>query len=314
MSYSFRFRIKLHPSSEIDIGETQISIPIKGGPDLLLLSDDENLTIKESRNIVVQSERYDNEEAAMEAALLFRDAITITSLEKGISSLFGLRTRPGGTFTRKGLDFLERKTRRNVINEAPGINIFETELKPLFPRIGPFHAVVSTPKDKFLNNLQKNINLGVNLTDKLRTAIELLNTASFLSSPDAKILILTAAIECLIEQQPRPDSVQLHLDSCIQEIESDANISENQKASIVGTLRQQKDESIRQAGLRLIRERLPGRQYMNMPADVFFDMIYEIRSSITHGTPPEINEVQKVVPELKGMLKELLISLSENLE
>jgi len=67
-------------------------------------------------------------------------------------------------------------------------------------------------------------------------------------------------------------------------------------------------EPIRQAGCRLVREKLGTRRYKEMPAEDFFKYCYTLRSRLVHGELPlpARNEVDTAGANLEVMLSYLL--------
>jgi hypothetical protein len=76
------------------------------------------------------------------------------------------------------------------------------------------------------------------------------------------------------------------VDLCVQQLRSDTNIPSELKASLEGRLRQLRQESIRQALQRMIRDELP-----NEPeASRVIDDAYDLRSQLIHrGVPADLD-------------------------
>ncbi len=89
------------------------------------------------------------------------------------------------------------------------------------------------------------------------------------------------AIETMIEPRLREATVVQHVDRLIAETR-DASLPDGEIASIVTSLRWLRNESIGQAGRRLVR-RLGDRKYDGEGASKFFTGCYEMRSALVHG-------------------------------
>ena len=98
----------------------------------------------------------------------------------------------------------------------------------------------------------------------------------------ARLLILTAAIEALIQPALRDKTSVDHVAQLIK-MTLDSSIAKDDKASLLSQLGHMKRNSIRQTGQLLARERLPGRVYMEMESGDFFDHVYSMRSNIVHA-------------------------------
>ena len=89
------------------------------------------------------------------------------------------------------------------------------------------------------------------------------------------------AVEALLEPAPRPTQVQAVVAS-LEAMVSAATLLRDEKQSLLSTLAWLHNESIGQAGRRLARELLSGREYGKLPPDKFFQQKYDLRSNIVH--------------------------------
>ncbi|MCI5122556.1 MAG: hypothetical protein D3908_15480 [Candidatus Electrothrix sp. AUS4] len=76
--------------------------------------------------------------------------------------------------------------------------------------------------------------------------------------------------------------------------------------SMVGALRWLKQESIRQAGKRLVAERLGDRMYADMNATKYFSECYDLRSSLVHGGTHDRKKLNKLASHLPHFVSDLL--------
>lgn len=112
----------------------------------------------------------------------------------------------------------------------------------------------------------------------------------FQKGPDARYLMLMAALEALIEPQPRPATSIEHVKRLIK-LTHESGLPEPEIKSMAGTLEWLKEESIGQAGRRLAK-RLGERRYMDgdeTPVQ-FFTQCYKLRSNLVHGHVPRPTE------------------------
>jgi hypothetical protein len=91
-------------------------------------------------------------------------------------------------------------------------------------------------------------------------------------------------------------------------VDTEVDLSTREKVQLKSRLGGLQSESIRQAGSRLVRERLGDRSYNGKPAEVFFETCYNFRSSLAHGeTPlPTSNQINSVAAPLEVMVSHLL--------
>ncbi len=98
------------------------------------------------------------------------------------------------------------------------------------------------------------------LSEVERLAFDLYSGSFFQPSADARLLMLTMAIETLLDLQPRPEESRAHVESLMSVTQS-AALSNQERDSILRSLAWLLNESIGQAGRHLARTLEP-RRYM----------------------------------------------------
>jgi len=86
-----------------------------------------------------------------------------------------------------------------------------------------------------------------------------------------------------MDQRPRTGTVE-QVDELIR-LTREADMPEDDKESIVGSLRHLTNESLRQAGRRLATT-LGDRTYLRLEPKEFFVKCYDLRSRVVHGATP----------------------------
>ena len=139
-----------------------------------------------------------------------------------------------------------------------------------------------------------------------QTAYDLYSSAFSATTFDARFVVLMMALETLLEPEERAAEVVSHVDNLI-EITTKARLPSDQRASLLGSLRYMRQESIGQAGRRLAL-RLGERRYMELEAPRFFTKCYELRSSLVHGSHPRPDRVliESYLPHLEQLVADLL--------
>ena len=91
-------------------------------------------------------------------------------------------------------------------------------------------------------------------------------------------------------------------------IDAVADLNTEEKAVLKSGIGHLRHESIRQAGRRLVREKIGARRYKEMPAEEFFKYCYTLRSTLAHGDLPfpTRDEVGLAAAQLEVMLSDLL--------
>jgi hypothetical protein len=126
---------------------------------------------------------------------------------------------------------------------------------------------------------------GRKLTDRERLAFVLFNSSFFQPGADARFLLLTMAIEALIEPTQKSfEAIQL-VDGFIKQTKESA-VQRSERDSLIGSLKWLRYESISKAGQRFAKEKLGDKCYEGRSAPDYFADIYSIRSSLVHGKVP----------------------------
>jgi hypothetical protein len=111
------------------------------------------------------------------------------------------------------------------------------------------------------------------------------------------------ALESLIVREERQDSSTLFIESLI---EIAANQELDDRASIIGGLKELRYESIGRSGRKLVA-RLGDRQYNDLSSIKFFNYCYGLRSDLVHGNDPRPSrsEVDLAAAGLEVLLSDL---------
>ena len=118
--------------------------------------------------------------------------------------------------------------------------------------------------------------------------------------------MLVMAIEALVETEAREATVVAHVDDLISRTQA-ATLPANEIDSTVGSLRWLREESINQAGRRLVSVRVP-RIYGALEPQKFFTKCYKLRSRLVHGTQPTPSQDEVEAPQL-GPLRDMVSDL-----
>ncbi|WP_155737907.1 hypothetical protein [Stutzerimonas stutzeri] len=118
--------------------------------------------------------------------------------------------------------------------------------------------------------------------EKLLLSMEIFCSARLESSQRAVFLALVSALEPLAQEAPLGDSVDAFVTQCASLLKDFHVIPSDIRNSLNGRLLQLRQESIRQALLRLTREALPDQP----EASKIVDDAYALRSQIIHSGKP----------------------------
>lgn len=206
----------------------------------------------------------------------------------------------------EGLKLLEQQHGQRMLNDVHGLMTYVEHPPPkfaLFKANMLRGANLQVFKDSFhLAAAAKPV-----FSQRERLAFVLFNASFFQPTADSRFLLLVVAIEALIEPEARSGEAQAHVKSLIAATNA-AAIPDAEKASMVGTLRWLANESISQAGRRLVTSRLGTRQYEKHSAAAFFTLAYQMRSNLVHGNLPypTFEAVSAIAAPLEVFVSDLL--------
>jgi hypothetical protein len=267
-----------------------------------------DVLIKDSHDLLILGSGYETEEQATAAGDHYRGALTRTFARFFIGADFGDLSGTGG-FTEMGLRWLEGGSGSRVLKDIHGLMTFESEPPPRFAE-SKASFLVTTPGQSLTKVLSAAMAPGPNLLDHERRAFNFYSGSSFMPpaiADAARLMLLTMAVEALLEPAKRSANVIAHVDELVRATKQSSSIPENEKESLVGSLEWLHYESIGQAGRRLAGG-LAGRNYGNMDPEAFFTYCYGIRSKLVHGhaTQPEPSEIRAANGELARFVADLL--------
>lgn len=162
--------------------------------------------------------------------------------------------------------------------------------------------------EKFLEVFDHTLRHPREITNRERVSMELFNASFFQRTADARFILLMSGLEALIEQGPRSDTVAKHVQMLMAKTENAIDLSPQEKSALKGGIGQLKRESIRQAGKKLVHEKLSSKTYSNHPPSEFFGNCYTLRSRLVHGDHPlpTREEVDGAAAQLEVMISDLL--------
>lgn len=155
--------------------------------------------------------------------------------------------------------------------------------------------------------LQKAAELDEPLEQAERLAFDLFSASFFQPSADARLLMLTMAVESLLDLQRRSDAARAHVGDLIAATQLNPDLTEAERNSMCGSLTWLLEESIGQAGRRLAKTLEP-RTYDDLRPAAFFDRCYEARSRLVHGRGqrPDRSAVDMLAAHLEIVVGDLL--------
>ena len=151
------------------------------------------------------------------------------------------------------------------------------------PTFVPFLAIAGTANDKFVETLCAITNANLpGLNEPQQRAFDLYAAAYIIDHPEARFLLLMAAMESLTHETMRATIAQTHLDHLIYLTKANNKINALDRDRLVGALSMLKRESGRTL-LKSLAARLEPRRYDGLTPVKFVNRCYQLRTRIIHG-------------------------------
>jgi hypothetical protein len=304
--YCFRLPFTMPSRTLLGLTETQFFLQDEGERRIWLKSSGvEDQRLCDATNLVVRGEGYATEDEAAQEGERWRDVISRAFARVHLAADFGDR-KPFGTLTEAGEAWFSERVGHPVLGDWPGVTVFEDRSGLRFAASNA-EGCRRPSEDRNRLVLTHAARLHDPLDAPERLAFDLYSGSFFQPSADSRLLMLTMAVETLLDLQRRSDAARAHVTIMIQATEANTGLTESERDSLRGSLTWLQDESIGQAGRRLA-ETLEPRTYGDTAPAAFFTRCYEMRSALTHGhTPrPDRGDVDVLAANLEIFVGDLL--------
>ncbi len=304
MSYSFRFSF---PKSLVSSGlfiedqEEKKRILLIEEPYLVtLFSCKKDVSLLTSDWLVVQGREYNSAAVAESDGHRIKNALMVTFAKHGIGADFSVEWCFISKKEQQRLEDLK------VIHQIDGnVLVFEDDPEITFISVKG-SAKAATPSGEFVKTFLVSLALSPSLSEREQLAYRVFNIALFQPDPLATFLFLVMVIEALSDYAPRSEVAIAHVDMLIESTKNNNSLTKEDSDSMIGALRWLKQESIRQAGKRLVAERLGNRMYADMSAAKYFSECYDLRSSLVHRGSYDREKFNKLSSHLPHFVSDLL--------
>lgn len=271
-----------------------------------MTSLDEVTPLAEVTEAALYGSGYANPQQAESAGERWRSVLQVSFARLNIGVDFYERVHDlMGRASDEWLAQLSQEHGRRVVNDQPGVVTYE-EPRPLFVS-GKAEGVVRPSTRRAAGTFAAADGLrDLEVSELDRLAFEVYAASFYQPSADARLLLAIMAVESLIEPLPRPPAVQEFVDDMMRQVR-DSGLPKDQISSLIGSMKWLRNESIGQAGRRVVSV-LGERKYHGMSPAKFFTKCYELRSALVHGdqTRPNLQEVDVHASVLQSMVGELL--------
>ncbi|MBU4213492.1 MAG: hypothetical protein KJ792_02400 [Actinobacteria bacterium] len=260
--------------------------------------------LREAEHIAIRGEGYSSADEAASAGERWKDIVCRALARLHLPADFGER-RPHGQLTVAGEQVFSEESGHPVKAEAPGVTVYRCDPELRFirseaevcrrPSPGQSAAVLVAAAE-----------LDLPMAPRERLAFDLYSGSFFQPSADARLLMLTMAVETLLVLHPRSADAQAHVQKLI-DATAVADLDQSERDSLRGSLKWLREESIGQAGKRLAQTLEP-RRYAGMTPHAFFTKCYAMRSQLVHGhvPRPDWSDVGLLAAQLEVFVGHLL--------
>ena len=309
-SFAFRLRYTRSPRKTLNCYERELRLPTsEPSQEVKLKARDADKAIEASRSLVLHGSGWASAEETQYIGRFYADILARVCARLGLGADFGERTTARSWFTKHGLELLSRQRGGAVLNDVHGLMVYEQATHPnvAFSELKG-DVIVGVSLEQFLSVYNAALARPRDLSDEERAALLLFNASFFPDSADARFMLLMMAAEALfLKQRPLSDAVVAIVKEFSSTVDT-AILKPEEKQDLKSRLGNIGFESIRQAGVRTVTEKLSAKKYNGMSAGEFFDLCYTLRSRLAHGNMPlpTLEEVNGVVAQLETMVSELL--------
>jgi hypothetical protein len=308
--YAFRIKFKRESKTTLNTDENLIYLPVANPEYLITLSSyDQVKSIKYSQDWILTGKGFQSHEEAQEEGdkYIERLKLTFASLLLGVD--FGERHQDGAA-TNYALSKLEQESGHSVINDKYGVMIYDEEdphTRLLKINFDDSDLLISSKKfQKIFDYVSNN---SISIDPKERVAMDLFHGALFQVNNDTRFLMLMMAVEARLDDKPRSEAATKFLFSMIEQLKLSLSISEEEKSSLIGSLKYVIQQSISQRGRDLAKELLGNRIYGGLEASKFFTKCYGIRSNLVHGNRSALtsDELNSITGNFVKFVRDLLL-------
>jgi hypothetical protein len=258
----------------------------------------------DASSVIVLGQSYASADAARNAGLRWVAVLQRAFAHLNIGADLGARAARATLFgVEPNID--KQLSDSGWLTDKPGLVVFEEVPWPTFVQRTSSSSFARSP-DTLVSAIEAVRRLDVPMSPVEQTAYDLYSSSFSATSFDARFIVLMMALETLIDPQPRDEKVAGHVDQLIAQTKQ-AGLPKSQLDSLVGSLHFLRQESISQAGRRLVSV-LGSRRYMDLEPERFFTTCYGLRSRLVHGQHPRPTRenIESHITHLERLVSDLL--------
>ncbi|MFL6163750.1 MAG: hypothetical protein ACJ74U_16210 [Jatrophihabitantaceae bacterium] len=312
MSYSFRIHLSLGRRGHVNEQSHELILQSEDGRRVKLRAAVDNEFLANTNGVILTGSGYPDEDTALSEAERWRTALLVGFAYGGIGADVGARQEgvSWGSYSDEGKmavrQLLNIPDDTVVFQDRPGVIVFPTTPNGRFVRLSAVGKKSPLP-DQLVDSIRRAYRTAPLATPAELLAFNLFNESLNLDTPDVRFVCLMMAIECLLDAEPRGMAATSIVDNALHEA-SMLPDSDLDKASLIGSLRHLKQESIAATGRELVAKLEGLTTYQDESPVKFFNKCYEIRSQLVHGhtRAPSRQEVDLRAAGLEVLVADLL--------
>ena len=305
MTYCFRIRGDFARSSHLNIAVGRLQLTPSDEPIVVVLRPGDSAeNLAKARRLDIRGGPFGSELEAYESSVEWLNRLRCLMITMGVGVDFGERAPKGWASEEWLAQLADEYGAERVLYDNPGVTVYECEPSPRFAELTV--TGVSSPGQEAIDRaLAFAGSASPNMTGAVRVAYDLL-AASMSVADEARLLLLMASLETLLERDFRSDAAVEHLAHLTAETLGNERLPDHDRDSIVSALSDLRRESIGRAGRQYVA-RLSPKTYGGKGPAAFFGECYSMRSELIHGAQPR--PPREVVDPLAALLEVMVTDL-----
>ena len=278
MTYGFRLKFRISPHTFISSKEQEVELG-RGIVDRpFILKESVGVKNRESAWWVITGSGCCSDEEACTEGLLAKTALLLAGAECQLGIDCG-NDEPIGRMTEHAKrSVMESAPASEIVTRLPdvhGLTTFNEQENVRFVSVGASGSG-ELSSDAFVRKFDSFARLRGTLSNRERTALELIHSAKFETSNGAKLVLSITAIEALCPRGATSSHLRSAVESLADQLDNFEELSGEDRDRIQGRLLDMRRQSTRSSCMQKIAELMGGEQMFQ------FDKLYKERNNMVH--------------------------------
>ncbi len=308
-TFKLRFRFNISHKGMItgDDKEYEFALP-NGHPAKLHCIDAEKFG--ESTRFALTSGSYQSEEEALDYAQQIKES-TLCFGAKHRMGIDAGKDKASGGFTSFMKEKILSENGLRVIDDVHGVTAYSEDIPTSCVTVSATELLRPRGREFFADEICTILSEPRCVNSKTKLSMELLTASFFETSPRSRFLTLVLAAESVLDPNNRSESASSLVDH-LRGITKCADIPDDERLSILGSLNWLKKDSISQSLRKMAAEHLPDHKYDGLPSESFIKKCYEARSYLVHTGEADERKynIGGLAANLEVYMRDMLVKLS----